>query len=351
MSITTETRTIQQKMNKMSSSNGTTSNTTKNIVPPHIPSGFQKRKVEIGLGIVLLTTVYASCYFGYQQSTSIWGLPPPAKEYCVDTPDDTICSRSDLFAFQISSGIAIFTCGVIGFIAWCITKTPHTKLPSTPQGRLFGYLQESETIATYNFTFQVWDFFISLLIPEHCGLLMLLHHAMAALICYCSLEYQVLHYYGGKLCKIAFFIAYIDTCLCYIFFCPTTHTNAFIICTTVFFLGLTETSSTFLVFLDLAKFFPPTKDTFFDVLIGIAGPCFLISFALVRVILWWKVSYLLWKDCYHVVIKGIAEQLRPGKSKVLYVFLGLNIPLSLLQLYWFTIIIEEAMKVLGVIES
>ena len=115
----------------------------------------------------------------------------------------------------------------------------------------------------------------------------------------------------------------------------------------VFFLGVTEFSSLFLVIVDMAKFFPPSEGTIYDTLLAVSGPLFAVTFTLYRVVLWWQVSLLLWQDCYHVVTKGISNKLRPGKNFVLYIFLFLNIPLGFLQLYWFTLILGEVQKVLA----
>lgn len=114
----------------------------------------------------------------------------------------------------------------------------------------------------------------------------------------------------------------------------------------VFFLGVTEFSSLFLVIVDMAKFFPPEAGTIYETLVAVSGPLFAVSFTIYRVFLWWKVSFLLWQDCYHVVTTGISNKLRPGKNFVLYMFLVLNIPLGILQLYWFSIILGEAQKLL-----
>ncbi len=115
----------------------------------------------------------------------------------------------------------------------------------------------------------------------------------------------------------------------------------------MFFLGLSEVSSIFLVFVDLAQYFPPVPGTLFDSWVGIVcGPMFALTFFIYRIVLWWKVSYQLWSDAIYVIQSGIAEKLRPGKSFVLYIFLGLNFILTFLQIYWFTLILEEVKKVL-----
>jgi hypothetical protein len=83
--------------------------------------------------------------------------------YCQDVG----CSRPDLFAFQMSSGMAILFVGLVGFRTWHVTRRVHSLIPATPEGRLFAHLPESEQLAAANLTFQVWDFFVSLLIAEH----------------------------------------------------------------------------------------------------------------------------------------------------------------------------------------
>ena len=82
-------------------------------------------------------------------------------------------------------------CGIMGIYAWHVTRRVHSAVPSTPEGRLFAYLPETEQLAAFNFTFQSWDFLISLLIEEHRTPLMLAHHVLAAMVSYFALEYQV----------------------------------------------------------------------------------------------------------------------------------------------------------------
>ena len=180
-------------------------------IAPTISSGFVRMRGTIVASVIFLTAVYAGLYFLYLDSSSILGwLPPPANEFCAENNNDNDddndnqrgCSRSDLFAFQVASGLAIAFCGVVGFHTWHIRKRAETALPANPEGRLFGYLPESELLGAVNFSFQFWDFFISLLIPEHRGPLMLMHHCLAAVISWCSLEFQMLHYYGGEYCIV-----------------------------------------------------------------------------------------------------------------------------------------------------
>jgi hypothetical protein len=192
-----------------------------------------------------------------------------------------------------------------------VNKRAFQAVPQTPAGRLFGYIPEAEVLAAASFTFQLWDFFISLLIPEHRTAIMLSHHLAASLLSFYSIKYSVLHHYG------------------------------------LFFLGVSEISSIFLVFVDLAVFFPPIPGSLYDKFNTlITGPGFVLSFVLYRVLYWWPVSYQLFHDVYSVtILTDQAKRLRPGKTWVLYIYLLLNLPLGLLQLYWLSVIREEARKV------
>jgi TLC domain len=273
--------------------------------------GLARMAPTILMGWTILTTVYAAFYYAFFHATTILGLTP-ADEFCVNSLSTTHCARPDLFAFQCSSGCAILICATLGFYTWTLSRRVHTLLPSTPPGRLFGYLPEAEFLAAVNFTFQSWDFCISLTIPEHATVIMLTHHVLAATVSLLSVTDQYLHYYG------------------------------------IFFLGLSEVSSLFLVFVDMSRFFPPTQPgSVYDIFIGMfAGPLFVVCFIYYRVIRWWPVSRQLYMDAHHVLSSGQAQKLRPGKDWILYVYLGANLPLGILQLYWTTEIFREVQKVL-----
>ncbi|GKY99317.1 hypothetical protein MPSEU_000886800 [Mayamaea pseudoterrestris] len=259
-------------------------------------------------GWIVLTACYLFFLHWFRDSITIFGMKPSA-EYCVKQDIDT-CKRPDLFAFQLVSGVALTLCGIVGFYTWHVTGRSHSALPNTAAGRLFDYLPEAELLAALNFMFQAWDFVISLSIPEHATPIMLAHHLMASAVAWCSIRYQCLHYYG------------------------------------VFFLGLTEVSSFFLVFIDLSKYYPSVPGSWLDTWVGgICGPCFALTFFYYRVWLWWPESMRLFRDVQEVARSGQAQKLRPQGTWVLYLFLVLNVPLGILQLYWFTIILEEAKKV------
>jgi hypothetical protein len=249
-----------------------------------------------------MTSLYMSLIYWFRDSPTIFGMKVEDK-YCVNPS----CARPELFAFQVVSGFALTTCGVLGFYTWHVSKRSHTALPNNAAGRIFGHLPEAELLAALNFMFQVWDFVISISIPEHSSFLMLSHHLMASTVGWCSLRYHYLHYYG------------------------------------VFFLGLTEVSSFFLVFIDLGTYFPAVEGSQFKLWVDlVCGPFFAVTFFYYRIFLWWPESLRLLRDVKQVVGSGQADRLRTGSNWVLYLFLCLNLPLGVLQLYWSTIIAAEA---------
>jgi hypothetical protein len=113
-------------------------------------------------------------------------------------------------------------------------------------------------------------------------------------------------------------------------------------------LGCSEISTIPLIFLDVAKFFPPVPGTAYDIFMGtVCGPLFAVTFFYYRVYLWWKVGFLMYSDISHVRKNGMADRLRPGRNHVLYVMMALNLALGCLQLFWFGIVLQEAAKVFG----
>ena len=163
------------------------------ITPLPIPSGFHRMKVYILYGLLYLTGVYMFSSYVLHPflSNKIGILPPLAKEYCTPGDDSSCITRTSLFAFEVASFQALFFCGILGFYTWHITKAPFTKIPQTPEGRLFGRIAEAEYLTSAAVTFQLWDLVVSLLIPEQCTIIMIGHHFMAALVAWYGLNNQV----------------------------------------------------------------------------------------------------------------------------------------------------------------
>jgi hypothetical protein len=244
----------------------------------------------------------------------------PADQFCTDQQDsEEPCSRSDLLAFQVASGTMMVFMGVSGFLAWHWTKRAHA-YTSTPEGRLFGYLEEADLLTTGICIFQMWDFFASMLIPEHCTVVFMAHHFLAGATALFSLEYQMVHYYA------------------------------------IFFGGCSEISSIFLVLCDFDVYFPSSgrSSGTWGLCIFLCQAAFAFSFLYYRIIGWWMVSFRLWSDVAHVCQKNAsgscsAEEYRPGKIWwFLYVFLAMDTMLGILQVYWFGIgIVPKVIEILS----
>uniref|UniRef100_A0A7S4AQ81 TLC domain-containing protein n=1 Tax=Pseudo-nitzschia australis TaxID=44445 RepID=A0A7S4AQ81_9STRA len=190
--------------------------------------------------------------------------------------------------------------GGMGFLTWHMTKKVVTKIPQTPEGRLFGYLDEADRLNSGIFVYQTYDFFTSMFVPEHNTAIFLTHHFLAAVTSWMSLEYQMVHYYA------------------------------------IFFGGCSEISTIFLVLCDFDVYFPAEdRGSLWGMTILFCQVSFTLSFFYYRVIGWWQVSFQLWSDVFAVAKKGCIEEYRPGKGWFLYGFLAMDFLLGALQVYWF----------------
>mmetsp|Transcript_24493 Transcript_24493/g.28349 ORF Transcript_24493/g.28349 Transcript_24493/m.28349 type:complete len:283 (-) Transcript_24493:82-930(-) len=271
--------------------------TQSTVVAPQYKPGFTHLKKECFILFSCLSIAYFLLLIPGSYLT-------PADQFCKQEP----CIRPSLFAFEGICGSVFIIMAYQSFRSWHVRKTPQKEFPQTPEGRVYGYSAESEKLAALSFVFQAWSVVFTPFIPEFYSSIMMGHHFMAALVSYLALQYQYYHYY------------------------------------VVFFLALTEVSSIPLVMISLGKYFP----TAFSFAVPIAQPLFVIGFAYYRVFLWNKVSFALWKDAIHVLSKGVAEQYRPKKSFCLYIILTIDVILGFLQLFWFTMIVGEILKVLGI---
>jgi hypothetical protein len=186
--------------------------------------------------------------------------------------------------------------GLMGFWTWHVSKM---KLSQTPEGRLFGYLEEADRLNVGIFIYQTFDFFASIFVPEHCTAIFLGHHVLAAFTAWMSLEFQMVHYYA------------------------------------IFFGGCSEISTIFLVLCDFDVYFPAERGSVWGAIIAFCQVSFTLSFLYYRVFGWWQVSFQLWSDVTSVAKKNVIHDYRPGKAWFLYAFLVMDLLLGLLQVYWF----------------
>jgi hypothetical protein len=287
----------------------TTKSTPNTVVAPDYIPGLTHLRKECLLGFATLTILF----FLFRIPGSYMA---PAEQYCTAETKTypSPCIRPSLFAFESICALTFVVMATVSVKSWHIHQVPQTTIPQTPIGRVYGYSSESEKLAALSFVFQAWSVVFTPFIPEFYSNIMMAHHIMAALASYMALQYQYYHYYA------------------------------------VFFLALTEVSSVPLVIISLGKYYP----TYFGTFVPIAQPLFAITFSYYRVYLWQKVSVGLWSDAIAVLKKkdknnvSIAEQFRPGKTLCLYVYLFIDVLLGFLQLFWFTTILFEVMKVMGI---
>jgi hypothetical protein len=142
----------------------------------------------VGFGV--LTILYCGCIAVFDSLRMYLQMPPSADEFCRHSQNNEPCWRADLFAFEVVSGLVLIWAGYQGFYAWHIRKIQKS-IDDTPEGRLFGYVEEADVLCAVSTTFQLFDLVISFLIPEQRQFLFLCHHVMAATVSWYGLNNQV----------------------------------------------------------------------------------------------------------------------------------------------------------------
>eukprot|EP00521_Asterionellopsis_glacialis_P006451 CAMPEP_0195284456 /NCGR_PEP_ID=MMETSP0707-20130614/2648_1 /TAXON_ID=33640 /ORGANISM="Asterionellopsis glacialis, Strain CCMP134" /LENGTH=298 /DNA_ID=CAMNT_0040343803 /DNA_START=82 /DNA_END=975 /DNA_ORIENTATION=- len=281
------------------------------VIPPTISSGWNRRKYQIYTAWIFLTIVYVVVY-KYVEGLN-WTVAP---QFCSSSEEE--CHRPELAAFQAVSCIMMYYMGLFGIQSWHFTLAALGQVPSsdnekkknnhhhnhnnrmaTPEQRIFGFLPQADELLVGIFVYQTWDFVISITIPEHSSLIFLAHHAFSGFMAWYSLEYQVVHYYA------------------------------------IYFGGVSEFSSIFLVVVDLDVYFPPSdpQSAYATFIFG-CQVLFLLTFIIYRVVGWWYVASQLWKDAAYVTRHKLIDQYRPGKGYFIFIFTTLSVLMGLLQLYW-----------------
>ena len=260
-------------------------------------SGFQRRKTSVEIGLLILSITYGTVF---------WLNPEiqVASSYCPEQDEGIPCYRPDLIAYKVTSAMCMTYMGLMGLYNWYFTKRLQELSQTSPEDRLFGPCDAGDHQNVAIFCYQVWDFCVSLTIPEHMEPIFLVHHVLAALAGYFSLDTGMVPYYA------------------------------------VYFGGCSEVSSIFLVFADMDELVPPTSGSTYEQCILLCKTLFALSFTYYRVVKWWIVSVQMWSDSLLVLRTGSGEKQRPGKSFFLYVFLALNALLGMMQLFWFAQILE-----------
>lgn len=195
-----------------------------------------------------------------------------------------------LLAFELTCFAPLAYCAYVGTRGWLYDLNVGYE---TPHQRLHKPLPlSSRKMILCNCAFQIWDFIISLRHAQLNSIEMLMHHALAAALCLAGLHIGFGQYYG------------------------------------LFFMGVTETSSLPLVWVDLGKYYPELAKRYsgMDLL---AKVIFGLMFIAVRDVLFMKHSITLWKDSFAVLAAGTAKF--PGVTKA---FLVTNLFFNVLQIAW-----------------
>ena len=258
-------------------------------------------------GVIGMHAVYTSIYMTIDTPDHyVWQVLPPVRpDLCLEntstTNPTTNCIRPDLVSFSFVSFLTFIVCTALAFYGWYVDGCRRMTKTASSETRLYGYLPTAKWLTAFNLVYQLWDFGISFQIPEYFTPIMMTHHTVAATVAFSGLYCQMLSYYA------------------------------------VFFMGLSEVSSVWLVLCQLGQNFPPIPGTAFEMVQNtIFAPLFVTTFTYYRVVLWWfPISYYLFKDVRTVLGNGQADKLRPGTSWNLYLMLLLDIPMGCLQLYWF----------------
>ena len=271
------------------------------------PGGFQRHQRWIEVVILLMSTIYGTIYY---INPDIAVNPTLCSSFDTTTMMIQECRRPDLIAYKVVALLSMITMGSMGIYHWHFTSTMKYlgSDKATPEDRLFGSLPASNYINVVIFCYQLWDFVVSLTIPEHLDVIFLIHHLLALLTAYCSLEYQMVAYYS------------------------------------IFYGGCSEFSSIFLIFLDKQKVFLIEPGSGADVWVQICQVLFFLTFTYYRILGWIGYSIPLWRDCNAVIASGSVEKHRPGKAYFLRLFQGLDFALGALQCFWYS-------KILGMVAS
>eukprot|EP00546_Thalassionema_frauenfeldii_P012575 CAMPEP_0178907392 /NCGR_PEP_ID=MMETSP0786-20121207/7346_1 /TAXON_ID=186022 /ORGANISM="Thalassionema frauenfeldii, Strain CCMP 1798" /LENGTH=255 /DNA_ID=CAMNT_0020579187 /DNA_START=49 /DNA_END=813 /DNA_ORIENTATION=- len=228
---------------------------------------------------IVMQIAYVILYWLYDNNLThrFLGLPPVLDEAsCSADNSNEKCGKPELFAFQIVCGSVFVVIGGWSFWDWHMVQRSSNQ--TTAVQRLYGHDSAAQWVTVLNLAFQVWDFLISLTIPELCTWIMMTHHLVAAILAFSAIYNDMMSYYA------------------------------------LFFLGISEVSSIFLVSMDIPSYLASSGGMFYSIVKDASGPLFAITFILYRVIVWWPCSLRLYRDVTQVVTSKKAEELRPGRT-------------------------------------
>lgn len=216
------------------------------------------------------------------------------------------------FAVARSSGVkdphlaGHFLPQLLGFIALAYQGSDWFFMTDAVED-IRAYYAPGERIAATMIGFQVYELLACIPSPRlRMGGLMIMHHTIAGGLAYFAYFYQVYHHYA------------------------------------IFYMGTIELSSLPLAFVDLFKYYPKLRTEWpaaNEMARTLFAPCFLV----LRTFMWPFVSFRFWQD-------SLAAQADPncGVVNIIYLYQACNIPMTLLQWYWSTLIFKALyLKIIG----
>jgi hypothetical protein len=152
-----------------------------------LSSGVERCKHHIEAGLLALSVIYGSLYYLFSEFQ-------PSPSFCPSEESD--CRRPDLMAYKVVSLLSMSSMGLLGVYNWYFTRQMKELGKQSAEARLFGSLDAADAQSVLILCYQVWDFCVSLTIPEFVEPVFLLHHSAAAFLAYYSLQNQIFTYYS-----------------------------------------------------------------------------------------------------------------------------------------------------------
>ncbi len=207
--------------------------------------------------------------------------------------------RPHLIGHYAASLVSFVSLAGLGIYGWCVVR---------PADTLGGFSWASEYLTTLMVSFQSYEVLAcsldrALIGP---GGQMLIHHALTLGLCVAAVSYQ---FVGG--------------------FTP-------------FFIGMSEISSVALAFVDVFKFFPKLRESF-PATNQISRNVFAVLFISIRVLYWPIVALLFWRAS---LLELLATAPLRYPLWLYWLFLFSNAFLTLMQLYWGSLIVKAVAKML-----
>ena len=220
---------------------------------------------------------------------------------------------------ETNPGIAAFV-GVCFFNMLAITVVGVRAWPAVPASEnngasLYRVVPDAQVLAVLQGSFQAWDFFMCFVLPELLDPLMVLHHALVAVLSVACFELGVMQE-------------------------PA-----------LFFLGFAEIQSVPLTFLDFFKHIAPERFpdvTLANLIFDVAKYSFVVLFFYARIYLWMGHTKAFVRNAQHSWAQaGDGASKTSGKPKykaAIAFFAGSCVVLTALQVYWGGLILYEVFK-------